>query len=120
MMQSIPILVLVVALLLPVAPAQAAEALNNKTMERTYIPESTPCLPDKTKAKKNGCEGSPIGALEDKTLRDAEQQNVRQQLCNPNLNNPDIQATPPQLPPPESSPERQQLIEQIRHLPGQP
>ncbi|MGH8491705.1 MAG: hypothetical protein ACRERR_01165 [Moraxellaceae bacterium] len=103
-------------------PALAAEALNNKAMDRAYIPETTPCLPDKDKDKnkRKGCESAAIGALEEKTLRDAEQQNVRQQLGNPNLNNPDALPPPAQLPPPELSPERQQLIEQIRHLPGQP
>ena len=114
---------LLLCVLLPRDAAQAAEALNNKAMERSYIPESTPCLPDKTNAKqtkKSACESPLTSSLEDKTLRDAEQQNVRQQLGNPNLNNPDIQSPPPQLPPPEFSPERQQLMEQIRHLPGTP
>lgn len=118
-----PFLALAPALLaasLLTLPAQAAEALNNKAMERAYIPQTTPCLPDKTKAKKSTCISSPTGSLEDKTLRDAEQQNVRQQLGNPNLNNPDALPPPSQLLPPEFSPERQQLIEQIRHLPGQP
>ncbi|MDQ8036294.1 MAG: hypothetical protein REI12_02660 [Pedobacter sp.] len=98
-------------------PAVGAEALNNKALERTYIPETTPCLPDK--AKNKDCNKAPVGALEDKVLRDAEQQNVQQQLQNPNLNNPDALPPPSQLPPPALSPQQQQMIDQIRHLPGQ-
>ncbi len=93
MTRTTPFLALAAALLS--LPVQAAEVLNNNAMERTYIPEASPCLPDKTKAKKTDCKDRPIGSLEDKTLRDAEQQNIRQQLGNPNLNNPDA------LPPPQ-------------------
>lgn len=127
MMRPAPLLVLSTALLastlltpnLLTVPAQAAETLNNKTMDQTYIPETTPCLPDKDKNTGRGCNDAPVGALEDKVLRDAEQQNAQQQLNNPNLNNPDALPPPSQLPPPEFSPQQQQLIEQIRHLPGQ-
>lgn len=119
-MMSPASLLVLASILLPTVfqAAQAAEALNNKAMERTYIPESTPCLPDK--AKPRDCAKPAVGSLEDQTLRDAEQQNVRQQLGNPNLNNPDTLPPPTQLPPPDFLPERQQLIEQIRHLPGPP
>lgn len=117
MIRPVSLFFLASALLTP--PAVAAEALNNKALERTYIPETTPCLPDKTKAKGNTCKDAPVGALEEKVLRDAEQQNVQQQLQNPNLNNPDALPPPSQLPPPELSPQQQQIIDQIRHLPGQ-
>lgn len=115
MTRTTPFIALAAALLS--LPVQAAEVLNNNAMERTYIPEASPCLPDKT--KKTDCKDSPIGSLEDKTLRDAEQQNIRQQLVNPNLNNPDALPPPSQLPPQELTPSQQQLIEQIRQLPSQ-
>lgn len=62
------------------------------------------------------CPPSRPGALEDKILRDAEQQNVQQQLQNPNLNNPDALPAPSQLPPQELTPQQQQIINQIRQL----
>jgi hypothetical protein len=117
MMRPAPSLVLAAALLN--LPAQAAEALNNNALERTYIPEAKPCQPDQTTAKNTNCKDTPTGSLEDKTWRDAEQQNTRQQLGNPKLNNPDALPPPSQLPPPELTPLQQQLIEQIRQLPGQ-
>ncbi len=111
-----PALFLLLAMALP---AGAAETLNSKAMDRAYIPETTPCLRDKTRTRDRDCGQTPTSSLTDKALRDAEQQNTQQQLNNPQLNNPDVQVPPPQLPPPELSPRQQQIIDEIRHLPGQ-
>jgi hypothetical protein len=115
---------LLTLLLLPTlftTSASAAEALSNKALDKTYMPDSTPCLPGKDQTLPKGCTEphSPTRSLTDQALHDAEQQNIQQRLGNPNLDNPDTLPPPSQLPPPELSPRQQQLIEQIRHLPAQ-
>lgn len=100
------------------APAHAAEALGNKALDKAYIPESTPCVPDKNKQLPKGCEQiTPTRSLTDKALRDAEQQNIQQQLNNPNLNNPDVLPPPSQLPPPPLTPAQQNFIDQLHGHP---
>lgn len=88
-----------ILLLLPL-PLLAAQALSNSSMEKAYVPETVPCVTEKGKTPRKGCEPSPTKSLTDKALRDAEQQGSQLPLNNPQINNPGIIPPPRELTPP--------------------
>jgi hypothetical protein len=102
------------ALLLPL-PLLAAEPLSNAGMAKTYVPGSTPCLTQKGKANKKGCDPSATRAVTDKAVRDAQQQGANLPLTNPQITNPDLQQVPRELPPPPPREIPQPLMDQMIH-----